>query len=246
MPELLQNVNEISELIKPYLNQKYFLYIMGSIFLLGIVGQWITKAIYDRLIKKAADMVSPKNKMLRQIKMKFENHKAVNGVVANPTLMVERYINRYKFMGISLGGFAKISNVCAVMCLAIGGLTGLVLYEMNYDDSTAVFCVCVGMFLAFALDIYSRSVRIDIKEGELVCIITDFLENTMNLTERRQDRTAETLQMLAEAEAKNEEKKQKRNVEWYMEEDDSDDRVAELKAIREQEYIINEVLAEFL
>lgn len=251
MPEILNFSKDMLEYASSYLDKRYFLWLMGSIFLLGIVGQWITGAVYRNLIKKAENMVSTKNKMLKQIKMKFENCKAVNGVVANPTLMVERYINKYRFMGITLGGLSRITNICAVLCLAIGGVTGIALYELEYDSATISFYVLTGCFLAFALDIYARSVRIDLKEGELVCIITDFLENTLNCKERRLERTAETLRMMEEREEKEVNPEDKFIVNYEPEVihkslDEETYRKSDMDALREQEYIINEVLGEFL
>lgn len=250
MPEILKLSNDILEYLNPYFNKRYFLCVMGSIFLLGIVGQWITGAVYRGLIKKAENMVSPKNKMLKQIKMKFENCKAVNGVVANPSLMVERYINKYRFMGITLGGLSRVTNICAVLCLAIGGGIGIMLYGLKYNNSEISFYVMTGCFLAFALDIYARSIRNDLKEGELVCIITDFLENTLNCKERRQERTAETLQMLAENEKQEAEKRFAQSYEsdddYKKMDEESAYKKTDMDALREQEYIINEVLGEFL
>lgn len=270
MPEILKISKDILEFMNPYLKKEYFLCIIGSIFLLGIVGQWVTKAVYGRLIKKAENMVSTKNKMLKQIKMKFENCKAVNGVVANPSLMVERYIKKYRFLGITLSGLSRITNVCAVLCLALGGVTGFALYELETEKLTAIFYVIAGGFMAFALDIYSRSTGIEDKEGELICIITDFLENTLNCKARRQERTAETIKMMEEVEENRKEKSDtkivsfnkegtnisledrlKENYEPEVFHKDLDDEIAyskkaDIDSLREQEYIISEVLGEFL
>lgn len=196
MPEILEISKDTLEYINSYINQRYFLYVIGSIFLLGIVGQWVTKAVYGRLIRKAENMVSTKNKMLKQIRMKFENCKAVNGVVANPSIMVERYIKKYKFLGITLGGLSRITNMCALICLIIGAATGFVVYQFETGRITFIPYILTGVLTAFALDLYSRSSGAKEKEGELVCIITDFLENTLNCKARRQERTAETLKMM--------------------------------------------------
>lgn len=252
MPEILNFSNDILEYVNPYLNKRCFLCTMGSIFLLGIVGQWITGAVYRGLIKKAENMVSPKDKILKQIKMKFENCKAVNGVVANPSLMVIRYINKYKFMGITLRGLSRITNICAVLCLAIGGIAGIIQYELDRDSAIVSFYVLVGCFLAFALDIYARSVRLDLKEGELVCIITDFLENTLNCKERRQERTARTLEMMSEQETNQIAPEDKLVINYEPEvmhkniEDKENYKKPDADTLREQEYIISEVLGEFL
>ena len=50
------------------INEKYFLYVMGSIFLLGIFTKWLAAFGYGRMIRKAEHMSNPKNATLRQIK----------------------------------------------------------------------------------------------------------------------------------------------------------------------------------
>lgn len=198
MTQFLHYVNDFKKYIDPFLSKECFLYFMGGIFLLGIVGQWISSAVYGSLIKKARNMVSTKNKTLKQIKMRFENARAVNGVVGNSTLMVEKYINKYKFMGMTLGTLTKITYRCAVFALFVSGATGCFLYETHHEKIQIVAYVAVGCFVAFALDIYARSVKLERKEGELVCIITDYLENTVDATIRRKERAAQDLKKLEE------------------------------------------------
>ena len=64
------------------INEKYFLYVMGSIFLLGIFTKWLAAFGYGRMIRKAEHMSNPKNATLRQIKMKYDSIKEINGHVA--------------------------------------------------------------------------------------------------------------------------------------------------------------------
>ena len=190
MTQLLNFTNDIKKYIDPFLSKECFLYFMGGIFLLGIVAQWVSSVVYGSLIRKAKNMVSTRNKTLKQIKMRFENSRAINGMVANSTLMVEKYINRYKFMGIKLGNITKITYRCAMIALFASGVTGCFLYETHHDKVQIFSYVAVGCFVAFGLDIYARSVKLEQKESELICVITDFLENTVDATVRRKERAA--------------------------------------------------------
>ena len=72
------------------INEKYFLYVMGSIFLLGIFTKWLAAFGYGRMIRKAEHMSNPKNATLRQIKMKYDSIKEINGHVANPMIFAAR------------------------------------------------------------------------------------------------------------------------------------------------------------
>lgn len=170
--------SRIDSVIPVLVNEKYFLWIIGSIFLLGIVTKWIVVANYDRLIKKAENMTNPKNKTLRQIKMKFESIKQVNGVVANPMLLVQRHLNKCKAGHISLNKMNNIINWCVIIIIGFSGFVGWELYSLGSEKELAVVYGFIGCFLGFVLHMINQSVRVKERQMELAYIIADFLENS--------------------------------------------------------------------
>lgn len=211
----------IDSIISIIVDEKYFLWIVGSIFLLGIVTKWIVVANYERLIKKAENMTNPKNKTLRQIKMKFESIKQVNGAVTNPMLLVQRHLNKCKAGHVSLNKLNNIINWCVILIIGFSGLTGWELYHAGNKKEMAVFYVFVGCFLGFALYIISQSVRVKERQTELAYVIADFLENSAIPKEERHSEMA----VNAENEA------------FDSEEDGNN---------TEEELILNQVIGEFL
>lgn len=210
------------------LNKGYFLALLGSIFLLGIVSKCIVLWHFGRMIKKAEDMDSPKNNTLRQIKLKFESIKTVNGTVTNPMLLVMRYINKCKWGIFHLQTMNKFTGWCGLMCVGIGGVAGFILYQQGYGKTTAMSYILVGFYFALALFVVEQSVRTGEKQTELVYVITDFFENSVNLRDQI-----------------------KRNdYDYEIKLDDSHTEEEEIQeefdTIKEQEKIINEVLGEFL
>ncbi|MBR3645613.1 MAG: hypothetical protein IKN54_04280 [Lachnospiraceae bacterium] len=196
---IFEEISKKTELIlNEYLRQKYFLVVLGSIFLLGIVAKAATVSIYDRLLQKSENMLSTKNKTLRQIKIKYENSKTVNGSMANPSLMVERYIAKYKFMGISLKSISGITQKCGLICLLFGAVAGLYVYDVHKMFQRAVVYVIAGGVMAYWLDLFARSGDLVQKHNEIVYIITDFLENRMDIRDKRIERVAELSKELDE------------------------------------------------
>ena len=214
--------NWIDKTIPTMMNEKYFLWTIGSIFLLGLVTKWIVVANYGRLIRKAENMTNPKNKTLRQIKMKFESIKQVNGYVANPMLLVQRHLNKCKVGYISLNTLNNIINWCILLIIAISGFMGWELYQSDDKRNMAVFYIFTGGLLGFALEMINQCIRVKERQMELAYIIVDFLENSALA---REDRHMEQVSEPAE-----ESKKETEEKEDYSEE----------------ELILNQVIGEFL
>lgn len=220
--------NGALEIAPVILNKGYFLALLGSIFLLGIVSKCIVMWNFDRMIKKADNMDSPKNNTLRQIKLKFESIKTVNGTVANPMLLVRRYINRCKWGIFYLETINKFAGWCGLLCVGIGGASGYILYNQGYGKTTAMSYILVAFYFALALFVVEQSVRTKDKQTELIYIITDFFENSVNLREQVKMKDYDYEIKLEDNSL--EEEKIKENIE----------------ITREQEKIINEVLGEYL
>lgn len=175
----------LDSVIPAVINEKYFLWIIGSIFLLGIVTKWVVVVNYDRLIRKAENMTNPKNATLRQIKMKFESIKQVNGFVANPMILVQRHINKCKVGIFSLNKLNNIINWCVILIIGIAGLMGYELYHTGKKEIVVMSYVAMGCFAAFGLEMLNQCVKVKERQTELAYVIVDFLENNALSREER-------------------------------------------------------------
>lgn len=170
--------NWLDSVIPAVIDEKNFLYIMGGLFLLGIVTKWIVFHSYGKLIKRAENMQNTKNATIRQIKNKYESMKQVNGTVANPMLFVQRHLNKCKAGYISLNKLNNIINYCVILIIGLSGVIGLELYANGSGKTTAMSYILVGCFFGFALEMADRSIRVDEKKMELTYIIADYLTNS--------------------------------------------------------------------
>lgn len=170
--------NWLDSVIPAVIDEKNFLYIMGGLFLLGIVTKWIVLHSYGKLIRRAENMQNTKNATIRQIKNKYESMKQVNGTVANPMLFVQRHLNKCKAGYISLNKLNNIINYCVILIIGLSGVIGLELYANGSGKTTAMSYILVGCFFGFALEMVDRSIRVDEKKMELTYIIADYLTNS--------------------------------------------------------------------
>ena len=137
------------------INEKYFLYVMGSIFLLGIFTKWLAAFGYGRMIRKAEHMSNPKNATLRQIKMKYDS------------------INKLK----------NIINVCIILSVTLAVGTGFGIYLTGKSKIEAIVYVLIGYFFGMVLDMINRSTKISEKQTELTYILVDYLEDSVVVRE---------------------------------------------------------------
>lgn len=215
------------------INQKNFPYIVGSLFLLGVVAKCITIGIYDRMIRKANHMTDPKNSTLKQIKNKFDGIKQVNGSVANPMLLVRRHLNNCKIGFININSIANLMGICQVLILAATWFMGIELLRNDKTVLDTITYIGAGLFILYTLQTFEKLTNISDKKLELAYVIVDFLVNSTVVREK-----TETLEESEKAEI-------------HLNQDKSKDRILDIREIgsvnrQEQEKVINQVIEEFL
>lgn len=223
--------NWLDVTIPSVMTEKNFLWLMGSIFLLGIVTKWIVVMNYGRLIRRAENMTNPKNATLRQIKMKFDSVKQVNGYVANPMLLVRRHLDRCRVGLFSLNRLDNVINWCTILLIGISGLLGLELYTAGGSKTTAMAYIIIGYFFGFALEMINRCSSVKDRRTELAYVIVDFLENNALPREERQQETL--IDLVNDEEVENNGQKEEKEAEEPL-------------ISMQEEQILNQVIGEFL
>lgn len=214
----------LDKTIPTNINDENFLWLIGSLFLLGIVTKWLVMKNYGKLIRKAENMEHTKNVTLRQIKNKYDSIKEINGNVANPMLFVQRHLNKCKIMHISMNKLDNIINWCIIAIVVVTGVVGIEFFMNKKDEAMTITCVFIGCFFAFALEMINKSTRVSEKKMELTYVIVDFLSNNHQI---RQDRQREaTIVPEPEPEIVQNTKEQEQNA--------------------REEQILNQVIGEFL
>lgn len=159
------------------INEKNFLLIVGSLFLLGVVTKWIVVKNYGRLIRKAENINNTRNYTIRQIKTKYDSIKQVNKTVENPQLFVQRNIDKCKIMHISVNKVNNIINWCALFIMGVAAILSFRLYKIAPVKMDWVSYLVLGTFLAVALEMVNRMMPAAEKKTELICALADVLAN---------------------------------------------------------------------
>lgn len=175
---------EVFKMLPFIAQRKNFLYVLGSLFLLGIVSKCLVMVCYGRLIRKTQNMASPKSKTLRKIKLKFESVISVNGFVSNPLLLVKRHLNKCRCGFLTLNSLDRLAGWCALLCVVYGGSVGFLLYDNGYEKTWSMTYAFAGCFTGVTLLVAQHTIRTGERQNELLYIITDYLENSMNYREK--------------------------------------------------------------
>lgn len=158
------------------LGEKYFLYVIGSIFLLGIVGKCIVWANYRRLIKGAENINRADSAVLRQIKMRIDSVKEVNGIIVSPAVLIDRQLNRCHILKISINTMDFLIHWCTTIILAWGTLSFIAGEEVT------------NMVIAGGVSLVLEWINLCFGTGrlrdELKIILIDYIENN-NVEKKR-------------------------------------------------------------
>ena len=162
-------------------SEKDFLYIVGGLFLFGLVAKWIAVSCYNRLMRQAYDMRYPKSTALRKIKNKYEGLVEVNGYVSNPMTLIHSNLNKCTFLAIKLGKWDSLASFCAMAIVAFSGFMGFELVGTKNTHDLALAYVISGCVAGLILDKITSSVRLQDKKMEVAYAIVENLAEVVEV-----------------------------------------------------------------
>lgn len=172
------------------LDEKYFLYVVGSIFLFGIVAKCIVLANYRRLIKGAETINRPDSPVLRQIKMRIDSVKEVNGIISSPEVLIERQLNRCHILKISINTLDDLIHWCTTLILAWSVL--------SFVTGNEISNIVAGGSIALVLEWANISFGTQGLREELKTILIDYIENNSIEKKRELEETVSETKTLDE------------------------------------------------
>lgn len=145
--------------------------------LLGILYQSMIGICYQRMIQATDGISGCNNKLLKQCKERFIQCHQLNGGVANVSAFVDKYINRIKFMGMTMHFMKNLSiqfMLAGVFIAGFGVCTGLI-SGAQILDLLPFYIICLfGIYLFLSV---TSVVDIPARKQALKCNLTDYLEN---------------------------------------------------------------------
>ena len=118
-------------MIQKWFDNYYIVYILGGLCGIGLLIKLITNFIYIRLVRASAIMGTSRNKLVKQMKLKFETFYKLKIGVNNVDIFVDKYVYKYKVCGLLLSTWDNVSGLMLVMCLLIAPIASILGLIMN-------------------------------------------------------------------------------------------------------------------
>jgi hypothetical protein len=180
--------------IQKLFDQNIFIYTMIGLFGLGIILKFMVKTIYSHMIKASDNMGTSKNKLMKNMKLKFITFYKLKIGVNNVDIFVDKYISKHKFLGILLITWEKFSGQTIILCALVGSIGAVlgVIYEIGSQGILSVFSV--GILTSGLLIFFDGLFNINSKKEIIRLNIMDYLDNYLKARLEQEENNPELLE----------------------------------------------------
>lgn len=162
-----------------YLEQGYVLYAMGIICVIGMIGKMIANHVYKSLIKQSDNLVTAKDKTLKQLRSRYETTCRVKDGVKNVPIFVEKVISDYKAMGMRLRRLSNSALHLGLFCFFVGICAGFYGFLESADSKLVLIQISAGTIAAVWMAFFDSITDTAAKKERLRIHLCDYLENTL-------------------------------------------------------------------
>lgn len=189
--------------MKSIIEQYMLVYGMIALGVIGIVLKIIVSGVYNHLIHASDKMGNSDNKLMKLIKLKFETCYQLRIGVHNVESFVDKYVYRYRVMGVLLTTWENLSGQVLILSMLYGTaivvsaiMTGVSQDALFIHFFTAI-AVCAVLVLMDSIN------NLSVKRKRLQINIVDYLDNYLKIrleNEMMQAEESEGSQIAATAE----------------------------------------------
>ena len=155
------------------------LYVLAGLCLLSMFCKWMTKSLYKRLTKETTNMAMTKNKNLKTLKQRIESTYRVNGGVGNMAVYLERQAADFKFLKVSLSGWANFSNQLTMLCFLVGGTAAFLAYWYRNDTYYIALYGTMGILTGLLTMVEDMGVNLNERRQLLLVALEDYMDNSL-------------------------------------------------------------------
>lgn len=166
------------------------LYALAAVCILGLLTRLTARTLYRRLIRETDNMALTKNRYLREFKQKAENTYRLNQGITNTQAYLEKQINGYRFLGISLNGWSNLAGQMTLLCFLLGGAGSFLAYWYRCDTYYVVLYATIGILTGLLTMFLDIGVNLTEKHSQLLNVLQDYLENSLCLRLARETAAA--------------------------------------------------------
>lgn len=159
------------------INQSFVMTAAIILMAIGVLYQIFIGVAYQKMIQATDTMAGTDNKLLKQCKERFVQCYKLNGGVSNVSIFVDKYINRIRFMGMSVNFIKHLSGqimMAGVFVTGFGVCKGIIEGQRFVDLLPFYIISLFGIYLFLSI---SSIVDMPGRRQILKTNLTDYLEN---------------------------------------------------------------------
>ena len=160
-----------------FLTMDFFLSLMITFFVAGILSQILIGVLYQRMIEEAENMQDTENKLLIQLKQKYMVSYTMNEGAVNVSAFVDKFINRIQIGKMSLNtikNFSGQSMLLSVVSAGVGICKGLMNGKSFFSLVPYYGIIFMGLYLYFSV---LSIVDIPARKNTLKINLVEYFEN---------------------------------------------------------------------
>ncbi len=202
------------------INQSLIMAISIILMAIGVLYQISIGVAYQKMIQATDTMLGTDNKLLKQCKERFIQCYKLNGGVSNIPIFVDKYINRIRFMGMSVNFIKHLSGqimMAGVFVAGFGVCKGIVEGKRFVDLLPFYIVSLFGIYLFLSV---SSIVDMPGRRKILKTNLTDYLEN--HIAERLEHGIGDKEKLQWELEQERETTRKARNTRPVYEDEEAE------------------------
>lgn len=218
------------------INQSLIMAVSVILMAIGVLYQIFIGIAYQKMIQATDTMAGTDNKLLKQCKERFIQCYKLNGGVSNIPIFVDKYINRIRFMGMSVNFIKHLSGqimMAGVFITGFGVCKGIIEGRRFVDLLPFYIVSLFGIYLFLSI---SSIVDMQGRRQILKTNLTDYLEN--HIAERLEHGIGDKEKLQWELEQEKDMMRRQRTVPNIMQESVSEETTFTEKEAKELEELL--------
>ena len=164
-------------MIKECFEKNYINYALIALAAYGVLVKGIVAIVYARLIRASENMGASDNKLMKLLRMKFETCYKLKIGVKNVDSFVDKYIYKYKFMGILLYTWEGLGGQVLITSMLAGAIAEVIAVVSGCGQVVMLSTLLVSISASSLLVITESMSNLSVKKRVLRVNIVDYLDN---------------------------------------------------------------------
>ena len=152
-------------------------FVLAAITGVGVFSKLLVFGVYGKLCRQSERMASSEHKLLKNIRMRFEEAEGFSNGVYNVDAFVDKYVYEHKICGIHLFTWEKLCGQSCSMVVLISIFSGVLGYYLKCGQRWILSTLMAGGACAVVLISMEFLLREDERRLYLEAEVKDYLEN---------------------------------------------------------------------